>query len=119
MSVGGSGCLICPVLIQTWNPYLKLEAPVTCMERLSRASSVLCGEVSAPGPQPGAAHCRKVVQGDRRRPEAEATALGLKGYLESDRAWGGVSPGWGAIEPSDGGEKPCARVHRWKQRPAE
>ena len=89
-------------------PRLEPEAPVTCMERLSWASSVLWGEVSAPGPQPGAAHCRKVVQGDRRRPEAEATALGLKGCLESDRAWGGVSPGWGALEPSDGGEKPCA-----------
>ena len=78
------------------------------MEHLSRVSSVLWGEVSALGPQPGAAHCRKAVQGGRRRPEAEAAALGLKRCLESDGTRGGVSPGWGAVEPSDGGEKPCA-----------
>lgn len=89
-------------------PRLETEAPFKCMERLSRVSSVLWGEVSVPGPQPGAAHCQKAVQGGRRRPEAEAAALGLKGCLESDRTWGGVSPGWGAVELSDGSEKPCA-----------
>lgn len=89
-------------------PRLETEALFKCMERLSRVSSVLWGEVSALGPQPGAAHCRKAVQGGRRRPEAEAAALGLKRCLESDGTRGGVSPGWGAVEPSDGGEKPCA-----------
>lgn len=93
MSVGGSGCLIRPALVQTWNPDLKLKLQSNAWRVCHGQARCWRGKESAPGPQPGAARCRKAVQGGRRRPEAEAATLGLKGCLESDGTQGGVSPG--------------------------